>query len=270
MVSDSSNDRSLRILIVTVDEYYYIPTFLRDIVAADDVNVVNITTVSPALGTESLVEFVPKLLQRFGLIGFFQHSVFYGSYFILDKINRILGSGRSYSPETLAKRNEIAYRHERDVNRTEYVEYAESMDPDVIVSVAATQKFHSDLLDVPNRCVLNVHSSLLPHYRGVSPSFWSLLNDEEKTGVSVHYMDENIDTGDVILQEELEIHPDDTLHTLNSRVAQHGSTVLHESLRQISEGVVDPTPTDPSKGSYYSMPTREDVREFRQSGNRFY
>ncbi|WP_435156840.1 methionyl-tRNA formyltransferase [Haladaptatus sp. DFWS20] len=181
-----------------------------------------------------------------------------------------MGSGRAYSPETLAKRNEIAYRHERDINSDEYVQYAASMVPDVIVSVAATQKFQSDLLDVPNRCVINVHSSLLPDYRGVSPSFWSLLNDEDKTGISVHYMDENIDTGDVILQEELEIHPDDTLHTLNRRVAEHGSTVLHESLRQISEGVVDSTSTDPSNGSYYSMPTREDVREFRRSGNRFY
>ncbi|WP_135854115.1 methionyl-tRNA formyltransferase [Halorussus salinus] len=268
-VADQSDD-PLEILVVTVDEYYYVPKFLRGVLDADDVRVVGITAMSPTLGTESTPRFAWRLYRTFGPRVFAKHVGFYAKHALLDAANRRLGRGSAYSPRTLAERNDIEYRHVADVNDPEYVGYAESLAPDVVVSVAATQKFESGLLGVPDEAAINLHSSLLPEYRGVSPSFWTLRNGESETGVTVHLMDEEIDTGDVLVQRPLSIRDDDTLHSLNERVAERGSDLLLDALRGLRDGEVDPTPIDPDEGSYYSLPDRSDVEQFLDRGRRFY
>jgi len=269
-VDEMTTDKGLRVLIVTVDEYYYIPTFLRRVIETGAVNVVGITTMPPSLGTQSAVSFLRKMFETFGPRVFSEHVAFYGKYRLIDVVNRLLGIGGAYSCRTLADRHGIEYRHVTDVNTDDYVEYAESKAPDVLVSVAATQKFEPRLFAVPTGWTINIHSSLLPEYRGVSPSFWSLLNEEPKTGVSVHLMDEDLDSGDLIRQKPIDIRDDDTLHALNRRVAEIGSEVLLQALRDIDTGDLDRTPINPDAGSYYSMPSRSDVKEFHRRGRRFY
>ena len=266
---EETNDNVLDVLIVTVNEYYYVPKFLADIVKTDEYRIVGITTMPPSLGTQSTVAFAYDLFRRFGPRVFAQHLAFYLKYRLLDYVERTTGRGPAYSPKTLAKRHRIDYRHTTDINADRYLEYAAGLNPDVLVSVAATQKFGPELLAIPDRCAINVHSSLLPEYRGVSPSFWSLLHDEAQTGVTVHHMDENLDTGDVIRQEPLAIRDGDTLHSLNERVAEHGSEVLRAALEDVRTGTADPT-RPPEGGSYYSIPERDDVRKFLDRGNRFF
>jgi len=260
----------LDVLLITVQEYYYIPRFLNGVIDADDIRIVGITTVPPSLGTQNIVSFALDLLRRFGPRVFAQHARFYLKYRALDTINRVTGRGQPFSPATLAQRNGIEYHHTTDVNSDEYVAYAESLDPDVIASVAATQKFESDLLDVPSNCAINIHSSLLPDYRGVSPSFWTLLHDEEQTGITVHYMHEDLDAGDVVRQRPLSIRDDDTLHSLNERVAETGSDILVTALKDIRSESVTTESIRTDEGSYYSAPTREDVRRFLDRGNQFF
>lgn len=260
----------LDVLIITVSEYYYIPTFLGEIIDAEEYRIVGLTTMPPSLGTQNSVSFAFDLFRRFGPRVFAQHVAFYTKHLMLDLVARMTKRGPAYSPKTLAKRHDIAYRHTTDVNTETYREYASSLEPDVIVSVAATQKFEPKLLNVPSRCAINVHSSLLPEYRGVSPSFWVLLNDEEQTGITVHYMTEELDMGDVIRQESLAIRDNDTLHSLNRRVAECGTEVLRGALDEIRTGAVTPEQIDPDEGEYYSLPEREDVQAFLRQGNRFY
>lgn len=265
-----SSDDSLSVLIITVDEYYYIPKFLHDVVTAETIDVVGITTMPPSLGTQSLLSFAWELFQTFGPVVFTKHALFYGKYRLLDQIGHYLDTDTAYSAPRLARRHNIDYRHVDDVNTEAYRAYANSLSPDVIVSVAATQKFTSELLAVPDKYALNVHSSLLPDYRGVSPSFWTLLNDEEETGITVHQMADEIDTGAYLRQESVPIYPDDTLHSLNTRVAERGSEVLVQALEEIRNEAESLEHPESEQGSYYSMPTREDVREFRRRGNQFY
>lgn len=259
----------LDVLLVTVREQYYIPKFLEGMLNAEQVRIVGLTTVPPTLGTKSLSAFLWDFFTRFGSRVFAQHVWFYGKYRLLDTLNRITGRGSPYSPRTLAKRHNIEYCHTEDVNADEYIAYADSLSPDVLISVAATQKFGSQLLDIPSKCAINIHSSLLPQYKGVSPSFWALLNDEAKTGITVHYITEDLDTGTILCQQPLDIYSDDTLHTLNERVAENGSDLLVTTLEDLHTGSVDPTPM-PEDGAYYSMPDRDDVREFLRRGNQFF
>lgn len=266
-VSDSG---SLDVFIVTIREYYYIPKFLRPVFEAERINVQEIATMPPTLGTQDIPTFVADLLRRFGPRVFARHGYFYVKYALLDVLNRYAARGEAYSARTLARRHGVDHQHVTDVNDPAFVAHIAEYDPDVLVSVAATQRFDPALLAVPSECAVNVHSSLLPEYRGVSPSFWALLNDEDSTGISVHYMDEDIDTGDVLVQEALPIEDDDTLHSLNARVAERGADVLLTALEQIRRGTVDPTSIDPDAGSYYSLPTRADVAEFIANGCQFY
>lgn len=267
-MSDLPTD-PLDVLLVTVREQYYIPKFLQGMLDADQIRIVGLTTVPPTLGTKSLPAFLWDFFTRFGPRVFAQHVWFYGKYRLLDTVNRTTGRGNPYSPRTLVKRHNIEYRHTDDVNADEYIEYADSLSPDVLVSVAATQRFESQLLDIPSKCAINIHSSLLPEYKGVSPSFWALLNDEAKTGITVHYMTEDLDAGAILRQEPLDIHNDDTLHTLNRRVAENGSKLLVAALEDIQTEAVSSTPM-PDDGSYYSMPERDDVRQFVEQGNQFF
>lgn len=266
----SSSDDPLDVLIITVNEFYYIPKFLTDVLASDDVNIIGITTTPPSLGTERMPRFIYRLYSTFGPRIFLKHCLFYGKYRFLDFINRASNHGEAYSPQTLAVRHNITYRHVADINSSEYKQYVSTLSPDVIASVAATQKFDTELLAFPQQATINIHSSLLPEYRGVSPNFWVLLNDEDVTGITVHYMDEELDTGDVICQEQMDIHGSDTLHSLNTRTAEQGSELLMAALHDIKQETVSTRPIDPDDGAYYSLPGRDDVRMFLKKGNKFY
>jgi methionyl-tRNA formyltransferase len=188
-----------------------------------------------------------------------------------DDIRYRLGlGGTPRSVGTLASEHGVETRHVKEINSHSYLEYVRELQPDVIASVAATQRFEPELLNISAKATINVHSSLLPEYRGVSPSFWTLLNDENQTGVTAHLMNETIDTGDVIVQRPIDIETNETLHSLNKKVAEVGADVLLDALEAVRTGTIDTTPIDPDEGSYYSLPEREDVRLFQRKGNKFY
>lgn len=261
---------NIRVLIITVNEFYYVPRFLKGVLESDSIDVVGITALPPTLGTRNIFSFAYELFQSFGARIFMKHTLFYLKYLSIDTLNRHLNRGEAYSPKTLAKRHGVDYRYVTDVNSSEYLGYVEEIEPDIIASVAATQKFEKELIEAPQDAAINIHSSLLPKYRGVSPNFWALLNDEDYTGITVHYMDDEIDTGDIISQERLPIKKGDSLHSLNKRVAEKGSDVLLESIEKIRSGKVEAREIDPEEGEYYTTPRREDVREFLQTGGEFY
>lgn len=268
--TERDDERPLNVLVVTVKEYYYIPKFLERILNADDINVRGITTVPPSLGTQRTISFAYRLLRVFGARIFTKHTLFYSKQILADLFYRVTNIGDVRSPKALADQHGIDYKHVSDVNTNAYVEYVERVEPDLLVSVAATQKFSEDLLDTPSIDAINIHSSLLPKHRGVSPNFWALLADDDSTGVTVHFMDSEIDTGDVIVQKRFEIEDDNTLHALNKRTAEIGSIALLEALRRFQNGTVDARSIDPDAGSYHSVPERQDIREFLRRGNEFY
>lgn len=126
-----------------------------------------------------------------------------------------------------------------------------------------------DLLAHPPEGVINIHGALLPKYRGKLPSFWVLAHGEEKTGVTVHYMNEELDDGPIIVQREVPIELDDTLHSLVLRSkVQYGASALAEAVRQIMEGEVDPKENDESEATYFSFPTPDAIQRFRDQGRK--
>lgn len=119
---------------------------------------------------------------------------------------------------------------------TEIIEMIKEMNPDVICVVAYGRILPKDILDIPKYGCINVHPSLLPKYRGSAPIQWAILNGDDKTGVTTMYLDEEMDTGDIILKEEVTIDENETSGELWDRLSKIGADLLVKTLEQIENG----------------------------------
>ena len=121
-------------------------------------------------------------------------------------------------------------------NNTEFIEIIKEINPDVICVVAYVKILPKELLEIPSKGCINVHGSLLPKYRGAAPIQWAVLNGDKTTGITTMYMDEGMDTGDMILKQEVEIGEDETTGELWDRLSKIGANLLVETLKQIEDG----------------------------------
>lgn len=121
-------------------------------------------------------------------------------------------------------------------NNEEFIEEIKALEPDVICVVAYGKILPKEILDIPKLGCINVHGSLLPQYRGAAPIQWAVLNGDKKTGITTMYMDVGMDTGDMILKEEVEIGDDETTGELWDRLSKIGGELLVKTLEQIENG----------------------------------
>lgn len=134
------------------------------------------------------------------------------------------------------------WQPERVKNNEELLEKIRKIAPDVICVVAYGKILPKALLEIPKKGCINVHGSLLPKYRGAAPIQWAVLNGETTTGITTMYMDEGMDTGDMILKREVTIGKEETTGELWERLSTIGGEVLVETLKKIEEGTAPRTP----------------------------
>lgn len=113
-----------------------------------------------------------------------------------------------------------------------------SFEPDLCVVVAYGKILPKSFLDFPKHGCINVHGSLLPLYRGAAPIQWSIINGDKKTGVSIMYMSEGLDEGDIILKSEIDIDPEDTSESMHIKLSEVGSKTLLDTIELIKSGQV--------------------------------
>ena len=138
------------------------------------------------------------------------------------------------------------------------IEEIRGLTPDVIVVVAYGQILPRDVLEVPRLGCLNLHASLLPRWRGAAPIQAAIAAGDCETGITVMYMDEGLDTGDILLQRGVEIMPNDTGGSLHDRLAQIAPESLLESLRLLAAGKAPRIPQDNAHATYAPKLKRED------------
>ena len=129
--------------------------------------------------------------------------------------------------------------------------------PDVVVVVAYGQILPRDVLEIPRLACLNLHASLLPRWRGAAPIQAAIAAGDCETGITAMYMDEGLDTGDILLQRSVEILPNDTGGSLHDRLAQIAPEALLESLRLLSAGNAPRIAQDNARATYASKLKRE-------------
>ena len=128
------------------------------------------------------------------------------------------------------------FQPEKVKNNEEFINELKALQPDVICVVAYGKILPKEILDIPPYGCINVHASLLPQYRGAAPVQWAVLNGDKTTGVTTMYMDVGMDTGDMILKEEVQIGEDETTGELWDRLKTIGGKLLVETLKQIEKG----------------------------------
>ena len=151
-----------------------------------------------------------------------------------------------------------------NVNAQGFLDELRRLSVDVIVSLNCPQRLKREILSLPSHGCLNVHFGLLPRYRGILPIFYALLNGESSFGVTVHFMDDKLDNGDILVQREVAILPGDDLETSYPEAFAVAAELLSEAFEALERGAIGRRPNRESDKTYYSYPTKQMIKTYRQ------
>ncbi len=193
-----------------------------------------------------------------GLEALFQHSFDIAAVFSHEDDpdeNCWFGSVKDWA----VKKNVTVYTAE-DVNEPQWIKKVGELKPDIIFSFYYRKMICREILEIPKLGAFNLHGSLLPAYRGRCPVNWVLINGEKRTGVTLHYMIDKPDAGDIVGQKEVEIEFRDTARTLYDKLCTAAKLLLDEVLPVIKTGRIPRRKQNLAVGSYYGGRRPEDGR----------
>src|SRR6266404_7579602 len=143
-------------------------------------------------------------------------------------------------------------------NNEEFRQQLSELRPDAIIVVGYGRIIPQWMIDLPRFGNLNLHASLLPKYRGAAPIQWAIAQGESITGVTTMKIDAGLDTGDILMQREFPIAPDDTAETLAPKLATMGAELMIETLQGLERGTITPRPQDDTQASLAPLLKKED------------
>ena len=179
---------------------------------------------------------------------------------VVTQPDRVKGRGKSVAMSDV---KECALKYSLPVFQPEKVRVKEAVEkigllkPDIIVVAAFGQILPKELLEIPAYGCINIHASLLPKFRGASPIQQSIIEGEKVTGITVMQMDEGLDTGDILFQEEIEIAEDETGGSLFESLSHLGARAAVRAVKEAQEGKLQPTAQDESKATYAGLIKKE-------------
>ena len=255
----------MKIIIVTPNEPFYLSKnieFLLENLKKNNHDVVSCVLLSPSPygRRETFFSKAKKVLNIFGLSFF----IYYSLRFIKTKLF-------NPSVKNVLKLNKVPIvLLNKSINHNDSLDIINSYKPDLIISILGNEIFKSKILNLPTHGCINLHSSLLPYFKGVMPSFWVLLKKEKYTGVSVFKMDEGIDSGPIISQKKIEITKKTTQKDLISKTKKIGMELIIDSIEKIKSGKINYINNPIGEGNYFSFPKKSDVNEFLKQGGKFF
>jgi len=182
---------------------------------------------------------------------------------VITQPDRARGRGHQISSSSV---KEVALAANLPVHQPERIrapevqEFLQGYSPDFIVIIAYGQIIPARLLPIPKHGWINLHASLLPKYRGAAPINWTIVNGETRTGLTTMRIDAGMDTGDILLQRELEIGAKESAPELSTRLSEAGAPLMAETLRGLAAGKITPRPQDHSQATLAPMLKRDDGR----------
>ena len=209
---------------------------------------------------ESLIKQAIKTFNTFGLKFF----VYYCVKFILSKFQN------SNKFENILKKNMIdIITLNKHINHKESVDIIKKYKPDLLLSILGNQIFKEPIINLAPKGCLNLHTALLPKYRGLMPTFWVMKNNESYTGVSVFFVDKGIDSGPIVVQERVKIG-DKTQKELIKYTKKVGMESIAKAIDLIEKDQVRLIENDDVDKTYYSFPERKDVVNFLSKKKKFF
>lgn len=182
---------------------------------------------------------------------------------VITQIDRPKGRGMALTSPAVkieAERLGLPVYQIEKVKDKGFIDLLDAIKLDIIAVVAYGQILPKAILDMPKYGCINLHGSLLPKYRGPAPIQWAVIKGERKTGVTTMFMDVGMDTGDILLQEEIGIDPEDTAGSLSKRLSIIGAHLLLTTINGLEKGSIIPKGQDHSLATYAPLLKKEDGR----------
>ncbi len=180
---------------------------------------------------------------------------------VVTQPDRPKGRGREILPSPVkaaADVNKINVLQPEKVRESDFIKKIKEYNPDCIIVAAFGQILPKDILSLPKYGCINLHASLLPKYRGAAPINWAIISGETKTGVTSMFMDEGMDTGDILIQREVGIGENDNAGTLHDTLSMIGRDVILETLDKLEKGVIKRIKQDALAATYAPKIKKED------------
>ena len=256
----------MNIVILTNDNFFSY-TVLKNFFELKKSDIKLIIFSSALIGKKGTIASIKWSLINTG----FRHTVFklmvYGIFRVLKVICKFLPFiPNQYSTRLWAQQNAVNAIDANNINDPEIVEQIKAANPELMISVSMNQIVKKKILEIPLRKCINVHCAPLPRYAGMSPYVWALANNESSSAATIHYMEEGLDEGNIILQEKVNVLKGDSAFSLFYRCCQKAGEFLIQVVNEIESGIVKSYEQDLSSRSYFSWPTKECVNQLRKNG----
>ncbi|MEP7133754.1 MAG: formyltransferase family protein [Chloroflexota bacterium] len=246
----------MKITFLTTDDPVYLPAFYEHVLSKYGKETQAVYSVPPLYKNQTSLQAALRYYKTFGLAA----SLGLGA-----RVGMVTMRGQSIA--SVCKKHGVMYELVPDVNAEQFRQRLRDSGTDLLISVSCPQIFKKPLIEIPQLGCLNIHGAILPHYRGVLPSFWMLANQEKNAGVSIYYVNEKIDAGELCGQRIFEIVPRESLDHFITRSKAIAAELLLEVLGKIEVGTITRSPLNLADGSYYSWPDKEAVKRFWANGH---
>lgn len=226
-----------------------------------EVRIVGVVRAEPAAATlRKAWQQFSKVGWRFAWLMMWQRVMQFVAFYVvapLVKKDHLMAAWQ------FAHKHGIPSLKSKNINDARSLAFLESLQPDMIVSAYFSQILRKSVLDVPKKGALNIHPGLLPDYKGAMNYFWALKNGEDRAGVSVHWMDEGIDTGALLARKSFVLKPKATQQQVLATTAFAGGRLLQRVIRKVAAGeTVAALPALAHTGAYYPMPGAAEFKDY--------
>jgi len=246
----------VKILFITQEDPIYVGEFWDEFSnniekLSKKINITGMVSLEP-LGKSSKIDLFKRV---YGLYGF------YGSFKIgLKYLKNILSKkGLKY----YADKMNINYITTNDIHSKDFIKFASEQD--LLISVAASKIFKKSLINAPKYGIINIHSGPLPYYKGMMPVFWQMRDGKKEIGITIHSINEKIDSGNIFIQKFYNISNIKKLDEAIRITKRQGARLMIEFINNFEKYYNNSIPMS-EKGTYFSFPKREDAKVFKESG----
>jgi methionyl-tRNA formyltransferase len=262
----------MNIVFFTQEDPFYVKVFFDEFLKLfKPLEEIRAVVISRPMGKKSILKLAAQMFSFYGFNDFIKVGLRYTYVKLMGKRkireNGARGLSKTYTVKQLANACGLIVIERSDLNSKAFMDMIGQYNPDLFVSVACPNIFKEDLIKIPRLGSINVHHAPLPRYRGMLPSFWQLYHGEKEAGITIHRIDEGIDTGDIIVQHSLPIYPKESLDELILRTKRESARLMVKVIDSFRKGEVQYRKME-GGGSYFTFPGREDVREFKRMGKR--
>jgi len=256
----------MKIFILTMDDPLYTIPFIKEIIKSKKNEIIGLAVTKGDRITinknKSKFIYLISLLLIMG-VPYFVHNSFITLYFKIGILLSNYNIGRSSSILEFARENGIKTYAIKTPNSKSFLSILEKGKPDIIINQSQSI-LKVPILNIPTIGTLNRHNALLPRNRGRLTPFWVLYKEETETGVSIHFVEEGIDSGPIVIQKKYKVEKDDTFKTLvnkNYKIAPH---LMLQAIDLLEDGFKDFVNNDDNQASYNSTPTLKEAWDYRK------